>query len=666
MTTPHKLTFLVSGKGTTLHAIMKAIQANALNAEVHHVISNKKNVPALDPEVIKAQGITLSIPMASLVIWEKKTINREEYDRHLAKIVIKNNPDLIILAGFMHILGPSFFETLNNETNYQPPLIINLHPALPRQFPGANGIRDAYQAFQRGEISYTGSMVHEVVPEVDAGPVIGTTKIPIYSNDSLEDLEKRMKYHEKGLLLNCIQQCLINNKLSNTTPYLLCRGKVRDIWNIGYNLLALVATDRTSSFDRAICQIPQKGAYLTQTSAWWFKKTKHIIDNHIVYHEGNMMIVKKCQVIPIEVVVRGYITGSTQTSLWTHYQRGKRNYCGIEFPNNLRKNQKLPTPVVTPTTKSKKHDQPISAKEIVKSGIVSQNEWNYIEKKALKLFEYASQRALKAGYILADTKLEFGIDTHQKTNTNSLLSPKNNLRKIILIDEAFTPDSSRYWRSSSYQKLFESYQEPECLDKDLIRYFVKSKIENPYDPHLLIPDIPLELVQKVRNSYHEFFWTLNHQKQVDPIFTIKDIPSTINNYFYNTYGPACLILVENDSKLLSTKLPKLRHLLEFSNIYCIVEIIQNNPLNVPKFNVLLEDIQESIDYNPQRKLTTVVISSPQNPSTSLLENTASNLSCPIINCIVSDDHISDTHLNLNVAHIKSVEQCAKFVGKLLI
>jgi len=664
-----KLTVLVSGKGTTLHAILKAIDDRALRAQVYHVISNKKDVPALDPEIIRAQGIELTIPSASIVLWDRKVINRAEYDRHLAKNVLKHSPDLVVLAGFMHILGPTFFETLNNDTNFQPPQMINLHPALPGQFPGAHGIRDAYEASKRGEITYTGSMVHEVIPEIDAGKVLGTTHIPIYSDDHLEDLEHRIKYHEKPLLIQCIQKCLAQSSISPhksmLTPRLLCRGKVRDIWEMGYGLLALVATNRTSSFDRQICEVPQKGAYLTQTSAWWFRKTQPIIPNHMVYTKGNLMVVKKCRVIPIEVVIRGYITGSTQTSLWTHYQKGVRNYCGIQFPDGLKKNQRLSRPVVTPTTKSDIHDEPISAQEIIKRKIVGEQIWQYIEQKALELFEFASQRALQAGMILADTKLEFGVLPDPKSEFSLFLDHElefPDTHSIILIDEAFTPDSSRYWRASTYHQRLQAGQEPDNLDKDLIRHYVRSQISDPYTQ--AIPPIPEDVIQKVRTSYDEFFWTLNGLQKYNPISMVENIPETLDSYFHNVYGPACLILAEDEAQVLSAQLPELQRALEEHHLYCMVETIPCSPISRPKVSILLEDYQECLDFNPKRKLATIVLTSKNNPSTALLEMASSELKTPLINCLQMEN-MNHLKLNLPVAHFVSPEQCAKFVAKIL-
>lgn len=279
---------------------------------------------------------------------------------------------------------------------------------------------------------------------------------------------------------------------------LIKSGKVRDIYEINESsdLLAMTATDRVSSFDRYLTKIPHKGEIINSLSAWWLNQTKNICPNHLIYSYQDTSIVKKCQVIPIEVVVRAYITGSTNTSMWTHYNRGVRTFCGINFPDGLKKNQKLPNgPVITPTTKSEEHDQPISFSEIIDQGICTSEEWDYISQKALQLFNYAQQVANERDFILVDTKLEFG----RLLNTD----------QIILIDELFTCDSSRYWRKSTYKERFDTNQEPENLDKDVIRKYVKEKYPNIYQlPDNYPIDIPETKVQELAKTYLDFYHEL--------------------------------------------------------------------------------------------------------------------------------------------------------------
>jgi len=263
-------------------------------------------------------------------------------------------------------------------------------------------------------------------------------------------------------------------------------GKVRSIYLLDNNRLCIVASDRLSSFDKHICNIKHKGNLLNLISAYWFEKTAHIISNHMLSIDGPEMIVKQCTPFKIEVVVRGYITGNTETSLWTHYNRGIRNYCGIDFPEGLKKNQKLECAVVTPTTKDIS-DVPISKIDIVENGYMTNDECDYVYEKAVKLFEYGQMMADKAGFILVDTKYEFGKDVEGN---------------ILLIDELHTCDSSRYWVKETYIERFENNLEPEKIDKDCIRDWVKSKC-NPYED--TIPEIPIELIEKTKNIYKYFF-----------------------------------------------------------------------------------------------------------------------------------------------------------------
>tara|TARA_Y100000591_G_scaffold330556_1_gene361846 strand:+ start:1830 stop:2666 length:837 start_codon:yes stop_codon:yes gene_type:complete len=272
---------------------------------------------------------------------------------------------------------------------------------------------------------------------------------------------------------------------------ILYSGKVRDIYeHEDYNKLYIKTTDRLSSFDKHICNLKNKGKILTLICAFMFKKTKHIISNHYISHINNILVVKKCVPAKIEFVVRGYITGNTKTSLWTHYNNGVRNYCGIQFPDNLKKNQKLEEPVITPTTKDIE-DIPISKEEIINRNYMTQNECDFVYEKAMELFKYGQKMADNAGFILVDTKYEFGKD-------------ENN--NIILIDEIHTCDSSRYWIKKTYQNRFKNNIEPEKLDKDTIRDWVKSQC-NPYIDE--IPDIPEDLKKKTIELYRYFYESIS-------------------------------------------------------------------------------------------------------------------------------------------------------------
>jgi phosphoribosylaminoimidazole-succinocarboxamide synthase len=279
--------------------------------------------------------------------------------------------------------------------------------------------------------------------------------------------------------------CLTQTQFTIGPKY---QGKVRDTYDLG-DKLVLVTTDRQSAFDRVIAAVPYKGQVLNLTSVWWFEQTEHIVPNHLIaVPDPNVVIAKKCQVLPIEFVVRAYISGTTSTSLWTQYQKGVRNYCGINFPEGLVKNQKLAHPILTPTTKDKTHDKPISPEEIVSQAWMTQDDWDQASAIALKLFEHGTKVAAQHGLILVDTKYELGKDEEGR---------------IILVDEIHTPDSSRYWLAHSYDERFAKGLEPENIDKEFLRlWFVEH-----CDPYLdkVLPQAPSELIVTLASRYIQLY-----------------------------------------------------------------------------------------------------------------------------------------------------------------
>ncbi|XP_061369440.1 phosphoribosylaminoimidazole-succinocarboxamide synthase, chloroplastic [Gastrolobium bilobum] len=294
-----------------------------------------------------------------------------------------------------------------------------------------------------------------------------------------------------------LSNCLSETNLHLTVPALKSktRGKVRDIYDSG-DYLVLVTTDRQSAFDRILASIPFKGQVLNETSLWWFERTKHIVCNAVVSApDKNVTIAKKCSVFPVEFVVRGFVTGSTDTSLWTVYNKGVRNYCGNVLPDGMVKNQKLPKNILTPTTKAEDHDVPVTPDEIVESGLMTRADYVEVSEKALSLFEYGQQVALEHGLILVDTKYEFG-----KANDGS----------ILLIDEVHTPDSSRYWIANSYLERFQNGLEPENVDKEFLRLWFKSHC-NPYEDEVL-PDAPEDLVFELAWRYIFLYETITKSK----------------------------------------------------------------------------------------------------------------------------------------------------------
>ncbi|MFB0516877.1 MAG: phosphoribosylaminoimidazolesuccinocarboxamide synthase [Candidatus Neomarinimicrobiota bacterium] len=261
-------------------------------------------------------------------------------------------------------------------------------------------------------------------------------------------------------------------------------GKVRDTYDLGDRLI-LVTTDRQSAFDRILAAIPFKGQALNLTSAWWFQQTKAIIHNHVIQvPDPNITVASKCRVFPIEFVVRGYITGTTSTSLWTHYQRGIRNYCGNPLPDGLRKNERLERPILTPTTKSEEHDRPISPDEIISEGWLSKADWEATRAAALELFSFGQRTARQHGLILVDTKYEFGKDAEGN---------------LLLIDEIHTPDSSRYWIAEGYQERFAEGEEPDNIDKEFLRLWFVEHCDPYHDATL--PPAPDELRIELSRRY---------------------------------------------------------------------------------------------------------------------------------------------------------------------
>ena len=276
-------------------------------------------------------------------------------------------------------------------------------------------------------------------------------------------------------------------------------GKVRDAYFLD-DKVVMISTDRQSAFDRVLAAIPYKGAVLNSVSAWWFKKTEHLFPNHLISTpDPNVSIVEKCTVFPVEFVVRGYITGTTDTSLWTVYNSGDREYCGNILPEGLKKNDKLDTPMLTPTTKDKVHDRPVSREEIIDLGLMSAEDYDIAAKMSLDLFAFGQETAKKNGLILVDTKYEIGTDSSEK---------------IKFVDEIHTPDSSRFWMSGSYKERINAGQEPENIDKEFLRLWFAKNCD-PYNDEVL-PDAPDDLVAELSARYILLYELITGEKFVFP------------------------------------------------------------------------------------------------------------------------------------------------------
>ena len=271
------------------------------------------------------------------------------------------------------------------------------------------------------------------------------------------------------------------------------RGKVRENYDLADGRRIIIATDRLSAFDRAIACIPFKGQVLTQTARFWFEKTGDICPNHVLeYPDPNVVVGQRLDILPVEVVVRGYLAGTTATSVLTMYKQGQREIYGVRFPDGLRDNEALPQTIITPTSKAFDggHDEPLSSQEIVEGGHLTRRQWDAVSGYALALFARGQAMALERGLILADTKYEFGLDGQGQ---------------IMLADEIHTPDSSRYWIAASYPERLAKGEKPESFDKDFVRNWVAARCDPYNEP---IPDIPARLIEQTSQVYVRAFETI--------------------------------------------------------------------------------------------------------------------------------------------------------------
>lgn len=264
------------------------------------------------------------------------------------------------------------------------------------------------------------------------------------------------------------------------------RGKVRDNYDLPDGRRIIIATDRLSAFDRAIAAIPFKGQVLTQIARFWFDRTADLCPNHVIFYpDPNVLVCRRLDILPVEVVVRDYLAGTTATSVWSMYRAGRRDIYGLHFPDGLRENEKLPQTILTPTTKARdgEHDEPITPADIMARGLLSAAQWQEVSEKALTLFARGRDIAAARGLILVDTKYEFGLDRDGR---------------ILLADEIHTPDSSRYWFAESYPGHFAAGEPPDSFDKDFLRRWVAARCDPYRDP---IPPIPPEVIAETARTY---------------------------------------------------------------------------------------------------------------------------------------------------------------------
>ena len=267
-------------------------------------------------------------------------------------------------------------------------------------------------------------------------------------------------------------------------------GKVRENFDLPDGRRVIIATDRLSAFDRILAAIPYKGQVLTQTARFWFEQTADICPNHVLeYPDPNVVVGRRLDILPVEMVVRAYLAGTTGTSILTLYRQGQREMYGVRLPEGLRPNERLPAAILTPTSKAFDggHDEPLTPAQILAQGLLTPAQWEEVSAHALALFARGQALAAERGLILADTKYEFGLDPEGR---------------IVLADEIHTPDSSRYWIAGSYAARFEAGERPDSFDKDFVRSWVAERCDPYVDP---IPAIPPEMIEQTSDVYVDAF-----------------------------------------------------------------------------------------------------------------------------------------------------------------
>lgn len=380
----------------------------------------------------------------------------------------------LMKSSFLHLINSTLDNTLDNYEYKVKPGFSTTVVITSDGYPYTHKIgRKIYGSTNDDAIFHSGTKLINGTTFTSGGRVLSSVG---YGHSLKQSAQNAYAAIQKIYFHNMFYRTDIGNISQPKKTY---EGKVRHVEYLGDDLLVLIATDKLSAFNRHICNIPNKGRSLNEMSEWWFNKTKHIIDNHFLFCYNDYMIVKKADPIKLEFVVRGYITGSTNTSLWSMYEQGYRQMYGINFREGYKKNDKLDDTVLTPTTKDQ-DDKPISREQIIEEGYLTVDEYNFIEKKSKELFHYGQRISSLRGLTLVDTKYEFG---------------KLPNGQIILIDELHTCDSSRYWIGSTFNK------EPLKMDKDVIRDWIKERC-NPYTD--VIPEVPQSLIDTVATVYQKY------------------------------------------------------------------------------------------------------------------------------------------------------------------
>ena len=353
-----------------------------------------------------------------------------------------------------------------------------------------------------GDTAHSAAVQNRIVGYIDGGPHTERGSYAYSDVDlsghaaSLTKAEWDRKLTAMSNTDTLLAACLTDAKFANLPGFR--RGKVRDSYDLPDGKTIMIATDRQSAFDKVLAAVPFKGQVLTQTAMFWFDATADLCPNCVLgTPDPNVTVVERLDMLPIEIVVRDYLTGSTETSIWPKYARGERGMYGIAFPDGMKKNQKLPETILTPTTKDSGpggHDSPVTPAEIVSQRLTTQAMWDELAATSLAVFARGREIAATNGLILVDTKYEFGVDA---------------AGTVKLADEVHTPDSSRYWVAESYEERMKAKEEPESLDKEFLRLWITSRCDPYIDP---IPEIPAETLFEFAEKYVRLYERVTGQR----------------------------------------------------------------------------------------------------------------------------------------------------------
>lgn len=385
-------------------------------------------------------------------------------------------------------------------------------------------------------------------------------------------------------------------------------GKVRDSFRVDAKRRLIVATDRLSSFDFVLnTRIPGKGAVLNSLAAWWFEQTRDIVDNHLIKPIGtNASLVHEAEPVKIEMIVRGYITGSA----WRKYEKGLREVSGVPIPDNMKKNDAFPMPILTPTTKEDS-DREISREQLLKEGWTTEDIYSQMEKYAVKLFDRGSKLLKEHGIILVDTKYEFGIRDG----------------KVILIDEIHTPDSSRFWSAEDYEKNSDTVEQ---LDKEFVRnHLMKNKKDGKYPM-----DLPEEIVAETVRRYEGIYQMITGKDIQHHRRPEHDLAACLEDEGLMKDGFVAIIM-GSESDMPHAK--KMKDIIEKYNVACDLRIMSAHKNGEAILNVAKE-------YN--HAIESVAVIAVAGRSNGLGGALAANLSCPVISCPPFADKV-DMMVNIN-------------------